>query len=167
MKDHSAVSKPTVQFEINRVYDRKAEIHGPFGGSRQSGIAPSNVADAIFIFTGPSGAQFGYEDSETVDEDGGTTFLYTGEGQTGDMQFIRGNRAILEHSRDGRALHLFRTVGKKERASATWVSLSTRITKLLMAKTVKRKSRGHQVTSLIVVIGLSTRRNGPKRGHFY
>lgn len=112
MKDHSAVSKPTVQFEINRVYDRKAEIHGPFGGSRQSGIAPSNVADAIFIFTGPSGAQFGYEDSETVDEDGGTTFLYTGEGQTGDMQFIRGNRAILEHSRDGRALHLFRTVGK-------------------------------------------------------
>lgn len=112
MKKYPTSLKPKVHFDIDRIYDRKTEIHGPFGGSAQSGIAPSNISDAIFIFTGPSGAQYGYADVEVLDSKGGTTFLYTGEGQKGDMQLTRGNKAILEHSRNGRALHLFRTVGK-------------------------------------------------------
>lgn len=105
-------AKPTVNFQIGRVYDRRTEINGIYGGSRQSGISPSLVTDAIFIFTGPSGSQFGYDDSEITDADGGTTFYYTGEGQVGDMTFRGGNKAIREHSQDGRALHLFRTLGK-------------------------------------------------------
>lgn len=40
------------------------------------------------------------------------TFSYTGEGQVGNMTFTKGNRAILEHSQEGRALHLFRSKGK-------------------------------------------------------
>lgn len=112
MPKKAAASKPTVNFQIGRVYDRKTEINGIYGGSRQSGISPSLVSDAIFIFSGPSGSQFGYEDSEITDADGGTTFYYMGEGQVGDMTFRSGNKAIREHSQDGRALHLFRTLGK-------------------------------------------------------
>ena len=32
--------------------------------------------------------------------------------KSGDMEFVRGNRAILDHSNDGRALHLFQSLGK-------------------------------------------------------
>ena len=54
------------------------------------------------LFTGKSGSQFGYEDSWQVG-----VFLYTGEGQSGDMQFRMGNKAIRDHATDGKALHLF------------------------------------------------------------
>jgi 5-methylcytosine-specific restriction protein A len=98
---------PVLQFTPGAVYDRKTEINGPFGGSRQSGIAASATYPAIFLFTGDSGEQYGYAD----DWDKGA-FLYTGEGQLGPMTLIRGNRAIAEHAEDGRALHLFKSLGK-------------------------------------------------------
>jgi 5-methylcytosine-specific restriction protein A len=106
--------KPIPHFTVGDVYDRRRHIHGPYGGSFQSGIAPSSVVDAIFIFTGDTGSQYGYEDEEEVDAQGVRSFSYTGEGQTGDMEFTRGNRAILEHSNDGRALHLFQSLGKSK-----------------------------------------------------
>ncbi|WP_178131331.1 HNH endonuclease signature motif containing protein [Pseudomonas sp. C1C7] len=99
--------EPVLQFTPGAVYDRKTEINGPFGGSLQSGIAASASYPAIFLFTGDSGEQYGYAD----DWDNGA-YLYTGEGQLGPMTLIRGNRAIAEHAVDGRALHLFRSLGK-------------------------------------------------------
>jgi 5-methylcytosine-specific restriction enzyme A len=95
-----------VRFEVGRRYNRRADIHVPFGGSRQSGVSPSRSSPAIFIFTGESGAQFGYEDS--FDANG--VFSYTGEGQVGDMKFTKGNLAIREHAKTGRSLHLFRSL---------------------------------------------------------
>lgn len=110
---HVPVSAKRIpRFQVGKKYDRKTDIHGPFGGGLQSGIAPSSIADAIFLFTGESGSQYGYTDSDGFDDHGGQVFSYTGEGQIGDMEFTRGNRAILEHSKDGRALHLFRSLGK-------------------------------------------------------
>lgn len=108
----SSIIKPIPRFEIGRKYDRKTDIHGPFGGSFQSGIAPSNVADAIFLFTGESGQQYGYSDSDGFDALEGSVFSYTGEGQVGHMDFTRGNRAVRDHAKEGRALHLFRSLGK-------------------------------------------------------
>ncbi|MNO94410.1 hypothetical protein D3C76_860280 [compost metagenome] len=99
--------EPVLQFTMGAVYDRKTEINGPFGGSLQSGIAASAIYPAIFLFTGDSGEQYGYAD----DWDNGA-YLYTGEGQRGPMTLIRGNRAIAEHAEDGRALHLFKSLGK-------------------------------------------------------
>ena len=99
--------KQALQFTQGAVYDRKTEINGPFGGSRQSGIAPSAIYPAIFLFTGDSGEQYGYADHW---EDG--AFFYTGEGQRGPMTLTRGNRAIAEHAEDGRALHVFKSLGK-------------------------------------------------------
>lgn len=91
-----------------QVYDRQTEIHDSFGGSRQSGIAPSAQAPAVFIFTGDSGGQYGYTDSHSEEQ----VFSYTGEGQLGDMTLTKGNLAILEHSKQGKALHVFEILGK-------------------------------------------------------
>lgn len=99
---------PELQFVIGQVYDRQTEIHDPFGGSRQSGISPSAKVPAIFLFTGDSGEQFGYTDKE---EPGGV-LVYTGEGQSNNMTLTKGNRAILDHAETGRALHVFRALGK-------------------------------------------------------
>ncbi|WP_085676068.1 MULTISPECIES: HNH endonuclease signature motif containing protein [unclassified Pseudomonas] len=96
-----------IHFTPGTVYDRVTEINGPFGGSRQSGIAASATHPAIFLFTGDSGEQYGYADRW----DGGA-FLYTGEGQRGPMTLTRGNKAIAEHAETGRALHLFQSLGK-------------------------------------------------------
>jgi 5-methylcytosine-specific restriction protein A len=40
--------------------------------------------------------------------------MYTGEGQLGDMTFVRGNLAVRDHAIDGRDLHLFELLGKGE-----------------------------------------------------
>lgn len=100
-------SELALQFTPGAVYDRKTEINGPFGGSRQSGISASATHPAIFIFTGASGEQYGYADDW---EDG--AYLYTGEGQRGDMTLTRGNRALAEHAENGKAIYLFESLGK-------------------------------------------------------
>jgi 5-methylcytosine-specific restriction enzyme A len=53
-------------------------------------------------------ANGGYSD-EWADEG---IFLYTGEGQHGDMRFIGGNRAIRDHSKNGKALYVFESIKK-------------------------------------------------------
>jgi 5-methylcytosine-specific restriction protein A len=108
LEDLDANAGALPRFEIDKVYDRWPEINDPYGGSRQSGISPSSRTPAVFLFTGDTGEQYGYRD--TFDESG--VFSYTGEGQIGDMQLTKGNRAIVDHSRDGRALHVFRSLGK-------------------------------------------------------
>lgn len=96
------------QFEIGRIYDRWPEINDLYGGGRQSGISASRQTAAIFLFTGESGEQYGYKDH--FDEHG--VFWYSGEGQVGDMKFDKGNHAIANHANEGRALHVFQTLGK-------------------------------------------------------
>ena len=97
-------------FEVGRVYDRWPEINIPYGGGRQGGISASRQSPAIFLFTGESGEQFGYKDH--FDERG--VFWYTGEGQIGDMKLDKGNYAIAHHANEGRALHVFQTLGKAQ-----------------------------------------------------
>ncbi|HPO58776.1 MAG TPA: hypothetical protein PLV53_08020 [Anaerolineaceae bacterium] len=94
-------------FTIGKVYNRRKDLHKVYGGNSQSGIAPCAKHPIVFIFTSPTGKKHGYRDhwlSETV-------FQYTGEGQYGDMELVRGNRAIVNHVKDGRQLHLFEDVG--------------------------------------------------------
>ena len=96
-------------FEVGKRYHRLKEIHEPYGGSRQSGISPSSTHPYIFLFFGKSGEAFGYEDGWQPDEQ---IFLYTGQGQIGDMEFIRGNKAIRDHVENQQRLFLFRAEGK-------------------------------------------------------
>jgi 5-methylcytosine-specific restriction protein A len=90
-------------FEQGHIYDLRRDLHAPFGGQQQGGISTPADAPFLFLFTGPSGEQFGYSDGWR--DDG--VFAYTGEGQSGDMQFIRGNAAIRDHAKNGKDLLLF------------------------------------------------------------
>lgn len=101
---------PKIEFVKGEIYDRQTEINGPFGGSTQSGISPSSKAPVIFLFSGESGEQYGYTDK--VDARG--VYSYAGEGQVGSMSLTRGNLAIQQHAATGRALHLFKTLGKSK-----------------------------------------------------
>jgi 5-methylcytosine-specific restriction protein A len=97
-------------FQIGQLYSRKQDIHDRFGGSQRSGISHCKDAPFIFLFTGSLGEQYGYKDH--WDSEG--LFRFTGEGQTGDMRFSNGNKAIRDHQLEGRDLLLFEQLGKSK-----------------------------------------------------
>lgn len=95
-------------FEIGALYSRKDQIHSLLGGQQQGGIATPAEHAFVIIFTGEAGEAHGY--SDYWDEDG--FFHYFGEGQSGDMVFRSGNRAILDHVKNGKRLIAFQSTGK-------------------------------------------------------
>jgi len=95
------------QFVHGKLYKR-SELHDKYGGQRQSGIATPRNYNIIMLFTGDVGREYGYEDRWT--DDG--IFFYSGEGIGRDMEFSRGNKAIVNHSYTGKDLHVFEK-GKK------------------------------------------------------
>ncbi|MGP2968830.1 HNH endonuclease [Serratia marcescens] len=92
-----------------KLYTRKALIE-LYGGQLQGGIWTPREFPVIFIFTGESGETYGYKDGWTAEG----SFSYTGEGQKGDMEFIRGNKSIRDHKKDGKDIFLFED-NKKEK----------------------------------------------------
>lgn len=97
-----------MRFELEKLYSRRKDIHEKFGGQQQGGISTPTNTPYIFLFTSEAGEQHGYHDG--YDKNG--LFIYTGEGQVGPMQFLRGNRAILNHIEDGKELLLFSSTKK-------------------------------------------------------
>jgi 5-methylcytosine-specific restriction enzyme A len=95
-------------FIPNQIYHRRNDIHSVYGGNWQGGICPSSNYPYIFIFTGKSGHQHGYKDGW----DNPNIFSYTGEGQSGDMKFVRGNLALKDHIENGNRVFLFEFVRK-------------------------------------------------------
>lgn len=91
-------------FEVGRIYKR-SEIHAKHGGQQQGGIATPKGRPYLLLFSG-GGEQYGYRDGW----DDNRFFLYSGEGQVGNMEFTGGNKAIRDHSKDGKDLHLFEQV---------------------------------------------------------
>ncbi|PSL20472.1 HNH endonuclease signature motif containing protein [Shimia abyssi] len=94
-------------FVEGHLYSRVRDIHEVFGGQRQGGISTPAGQPFVFIFTGKSGAQHGYQDGWR--DDG--VFLYTGEGQRGDMTFRAGNAAVRDHDHSGKELLMFEALG--------------------------------------------------------
>jgi len=97
-------------FVPEQLYHRKRDIHARFGGQEQGGMMTPVKHNLIFLVTGNSGRQHGYEDCWS--DDGGT-FFYYGEGQLGDMRFIKANAALRDHSLNGEDVHLFEEVPSK------------------------------------------------------
>ena len=95
-------------FIPDQLYNRRRDIHAIYGGNWQSGICPSSKYPYIFIFSGKSGKQHGYEDGW----DNPNVFSYTGEGQSGDMDFTRGNLALKDHLDNGKRVFLFESYSK-------------------------------------------------------
>ena len=94
-------------FIPDRIY-RRSDIHDQYKGNRQSGISASAVVPFIFIFSGESGRQYGYKDGW----DNKNIFTYTGEGQMGDMHYVKGNLALKDHLNQGKRVFLFEYVRK-------------------------------------------------------
>ena len=99
-----------VVFSPGQMY-RRRNLHEKFGGQRQGGISTPAKAPFIFLITGDSGKQHGYSDEWTNEG----IFLYTGEGQRGDMRFVGGNRAIRDHRETCKALQVFEQDTKDKR----------------------------------------------------
>jgi hypothetical protein len=96
-----------MELEVGATY-RRTLLHDSFGGQRRGGISTPSSESVVLIFTGNTGLQHGYDD-RWVDSD---LFEYSGEGQIGDMQFIRGNAAVRDHDSNGKSLFLFAYVRK-------------------------------------------------------
>ncbi len=94
-------------FEVGREY-RRRDIHNLYGGQMQGGISTPSSHKVIFLFTSYRGKEHGYTDG--LQEDG--IFLYSGEGQYGDMTFTRGNKHIRDHQAEGREIHVFKQTQK-------------------------------------------------------
>lgn len=90
-------------FVRGQTYHRRRDIHAIYGGQQQGGIITPSKYNVIFIMTGKRGAEYGYDD---VHYDDGR-IDYFGEGQVGDMELVRGNRAIANHVADGKDLLWF------------------------------------------------------------
>lgn len=98
-------------FVPEQLYHRKRDIHARFGGQEQGGMITPAKHHLIFLVTGSSGRQqHGYEDRWSDD---GTTFFYYGKGRVGNMQFIKANLALRDHSTNGENVHLFEEVPQK------------------------------------------------------
>ena len=97
-------------FVPEHLYHRRRDIHARFGGQEQGGMITPADHKLVFLVTGSSGRQHGYEDHWSED---GSTFFYFGEGQTGDMKFTKGNLALRDHVLHGEDVHLFEEVSTK------------------------------------------------------
>ncbi|MXV35138.1 MULTISPECIES: HNH endonuclease signature motif containing protein [unclassified Saccharibacter] len=93
----------TWPFQIYGTYHRRNDIHKLYKGQQQSGISTPTNCPGIFIFTGNGANRAGYQD--VFQKDG--RLRYTGQGQTGDMKMIAGNKAIRDHVKNSKDLLLF------------------------------------------------------------
>ncbi len=98
-------------YEVGALYNRQQEIHGRYGGQTQGGISTPAESPFVILFTGEAGPQHGYLDHWEY-EDGENILHYFGEGQEGDMQDTRGNRAIRQHLQKNKRLLIFQSMGK-------------------------------------------------------
>ena len=87
---------------------KQSLLHERFGGQERGGMSTPSEHPIVLLFTGDNGDQYGYEDRFRADG----IFLYTGEGQVGDMQFVRANRALRDHEAEGRRVFLFEQTRK-------------------------------------------------------
>jgi 5-methylcytosine-specific restriction protein A len=93
---------------LGSVYQRAA-LHERFGGNKTAGIVPSLSEPAILLFHTKEGAQQFYGDG--TDENG--VYWYSGMGAEGDMEWNHANRAVRDHSLNGKDLLLFERVQRQ------------------------------------------------------
>jgi hypothetical protein len=88
----------------------RRELHDRLGGgSWQDGITRVATTDEMLVFTNDGGGEHGYGVHEGLRSDG--VFRYSGQGQSGDQQLTRNNRALVESEEKGRAIRVFRGQG--------------------------------------------------------
>ena len=91
-----------ITLTVGDVY-RRRDLHNALGGQGQGGISTPRRWPVILLFTNERGQEFGYQDRWGP----AGTFLYTGEGQKGNMQWVRGNSALRDHAKSVKDLAMF------------------------------------------------------------
>ncbi len=92
-------------FKRGQIYPRR-QIHNMIGGQEQGGISTPKNVPLILLFSTQQRRYYTYYGGWKSDG----FYHYFGEGQTGDMRMIRGNRAIRDHQKEGKTLMLFEGV---------------------------------------------------------
>jgi 5-methylcytosine-specific restriction enzyme A len=87
---------------------KRSQLHDLLGGQRQGGMSTPSHRLIILLFTTSHGGLYGYEDCFQADG----MFWYTGEGQVGDMDFVRANRVLRDHEVNERRVFLFEQTRK-------------------------------------------------------
>ncbi len=98
-----------IDLVVHRQYAR-AELTTRFRGQGQSGIVTPKGYPIILLYSSPRGEEYGYQDeweSELV-------YLYYGQGQKGDMEFKRGNKAIKNSAIDKKTVYLLKKRHSKD-----------------------------------------------------
>jgi hypothetical protein len=72
----------------------KTDLHRMFGGNPRAGICPTESGVVLIFSDPPSGTRYGYDQNDEVALG---VYRYTGEGQLGDQQLIRGNKSLLSN----------------------------------------------------------------------
>ena len=98
----------SLELQLGREYKRR-ELHDFYGVQRQGGISTPQKYPYIFIITSKRGEEHGYVDGWIENNN---FFLYTGEGQIGDMEFKGGNKAIKYHRQNDKQIFLFQETKK-------------------------------------------------------
>ncbi|MGW4058648.1 hypothetical protein ACWEGE_10215 [Amycolatopsis sp. NPDC004747] len=117
MDETQPVLTNLTELKPDEIYTR-AMVQILMGGSGMGGIVTANRSNTILIYSDDEvGKRYGYLDGWLDEEDAnGAIFEYTGAGRHGDQTFAGGegamNKAVLNHAATGRALHLFKAVGK-------------------------------------------------------
>ncbi|MCX7619035.1 hypothetical protein [Tepidiforma sp.] len=82
----------------------RPDIHRLFGGQERPGISTPSKARAVLLFMSQGGEAFGYRDGWDAERG---EYLYYAESRSGADRIIGGNRALVDHRREGKQLHLF------------------------------------------------------------
>ncbi len=98
-------------FIPGNIYNRKKDIHQVYSGQEQGGISTPAKHNLIFLFTSESGKNYGYD---THDGWKDSLFYLTGEGQVGNQEYNKGNKAVRDHISLQKDLHLFAYKGMKK-----------------------------------------------------
>ena len=78
---------------------------GAIGGQERGGIITPADSANILLFSDPGAAElYGYDYDGWVESN--TVFQYTGQGQKGDQEWKRGNKAIRDHKENGKSIRV-------------------------------------------------------------
>ncbi len=87
----SSTGSAQLQLKVGESYLR-TDLHRFLGGNSRAGICPTASGVVLIFSDPPSGTRYGYDQNDEVVAG---VYRYTGEGQLGDQQLIRGNKALL------------------------------------------------------------------------
>ncbi|MEV6285532.1 hypothetical protein [Kribbella sp. NPDC051770] len=90
----------------------RGQLMVKYGGGSQGGIEASATTPNVLVYSDPAeGEKHGYNYDGWLPDY--SAFLYTGEGQVGDQELVRGNERILRHRQEERTLRLFKASSGK------------------------------------------------------